>query len=139
MRTICTNWLQLFQGGKCDLEADWNRTYHCTINFSSIAPYRQTHELYQFILEASNELGNSTQNFTINNYNSGKCMQKKSLKRNEIKKNVFFFSVIPNPPENLTSTNVTSRSAVLKWNLPEMLTFFPRSELELRHLSNFSV
>lgn len=39
-----------------------------------------------------------------------------------------FFAVVPNPPENIKSANITSNSAVLTWDIPAILQTFPKRE-----------
>lgn len=69
---------------------------YCYWNTTSQPRYRQQDEKLDFILEAHNEFGNNTQNFTINHYSIVK----------------------PDPPMNLTNITVTPHRVLLSWQLP---------------------
>lgn len=59
----------------CQLTPDYNRSYICSLTFEArnrSAVYRQSYEYYYFRLVSMNRLGNHTQHFTINHYESGK-------------------------------------------------------------------
>lgn len=58
----------------CHLTPDYNRVYICSLTFAArndSALYRQSYEYYYFKLSSINELGNFTEQFTINHYQSG--------------------------------------------------------------------
>lgn len=57
----------------CKLNGDYNRTFYCTIDFTSSAGiYRQTYKYIFIRLMARNVLGNKTENFIINHFQIGK-------------------------------------------------------------------
>ncbi|XP_053689163.1 cytokine receptor-like isoform X2 [Sabethes cyaneus] len=86
----------------CPLEGQFNNTWKCSIDLDS--SYRQSHELYYFMLESSNIFGKNRQNFVVNNFNN----------------------VIPEAPSECTVSNITSNSAVLKWSISYKLQTFRR-------------
>lgn len=69
---------------------------YCYWNTTSQPRYRQQEEKFDFILEAHNDFGNNTQNFTIYHYSIVK----------------------PDPPMNLSIISVTPHSVLLSWQLP---------------------
>ncbi|XP_031640435.1 cytokine receptor-like [Contarinia nasturtii] len=88
----------------CRLVPNYNRKFTCTITFENEPPYRQSYDYYYFRLMGNNVFGNITEDFTIYHYNI----------------------MVPNPPENLSETNITSNSVILNWKLPALLQNFPR-------------
>uniref|UniRef100_U5ERE7 Putative cytokine receptor n=1 Tax=Corethrella appendiculata TaxID=1370023 RepID=U5ERE7_9DIPT len=86
----------------CSLFESYNNSYYCYMGLNTT--YRQSHEYYNFTLIGSNYLGNTTQDFTVNNFDV----------------------MIPNKPNNLKATNVSSKSAVLEWNVSYKLKTFER-------------
>ncbi|XP_055534831.1 cytokine receptor-like isoform X3 [Wyeomyia smithii] len=86
----------------CPLEGQFNNTWKCSIDLDS--SYRQSHELYYFMLESSNIFGKNHQQFLVNNFNS----------------------VIPEAPSKCTVSNITSNSAILHWAISYKLQTFRR-------------
>lgn len=59
----------------CELSEDGDLTFQCKIelDYSKSGLYRPNFEYYFFKLFAVNELGNQTEEFIINHYDSSKC------------------------------------------------------------------
>ncbi|XP_031624527.1 cytokine receptor-like [Contarinia nasturtii] len=88
----------------CRLGINYHRQFTCAITFENEPPYRQSYDYYYFRLIGVNRIGNFTEDFTIYHYNM----------------------LVPNPPENLSETNITSNSVILNWKLPALLQNFPK-------------
>ncbi|XP_058829691.1 cytokine receptor-like isoform X2 [Topomyia yanbarensis] len=98
----------------CPLEGQFNNTWKCSVDLDS--SYRQSHELYYFVLESSNVFGRNRQDFIINNFNN----------------------VIPEAPSECTVSNVTSNSVMLHWTISYKLQTFKRDFIfQIKILSSF--
>lgn len=99
---------------QCPLDQKYNHKWECYRDMDS--SYRQSQELYNFVLEATNVLGNNTERFTINHYDN----------------------VIPEMPSECFTSNITSRSALLHWSISYKLQTFKRDFVyEIKILSMY--
>lgn len=120
----------LLQTNRCPLSGNYNRTYWCLMNFSSLeAVYRQHYRYYYITLTSTNDLGVLTENFTIDHYGSGKFI---NLFDKFISISTFFLRtiVIPDPVVSLETKYITTDSAVIQWVIPYQLITFPRSKCD---------
>lgn len=98
----------------CPLEGKFNSTWKCTVDLDS--SYRQSHELYYFVLESNNIFGKNREEFLINNFNN----------------------VIPDAPSECKAVNITSSSATLHWAISYKLQTFKRDfNFQIKILSSF--
>ncbi|XP_055630613.1 cytokine receptor-like [Toxorhynchites rutilus septentrionalis] len=98
----------------CPLEGQFNNTWKCSIDLDS--SYRQSHELYYFVLVSNNSFGKNREVFEVNNFNN----------------------VIPEAPSECQANNITSNSAILHWTISYKLQTFKRDFIfQVKILSSF--
>ncbi|XP_055592793.1 cytokine receptor [Uranotaenia lowii] len=99
---------------ECDLEGQFNNTWKCSVDMD--LGYRQSHEIYYFLLESKNIFGTNREQFVINNFDN----------------------VIPEAPSECTVSNLTSTDAVLHWTISYKLQTFKRNFVfQVKILSGF--
>lgn len=99
---------------QCPLIGQYDNKWECFRDMDN--SYRQSQEIYKFILESTNIFGNNTERFVINHYDN----------------------VIPDAPSECIASNITSRSAFLHWSISYKLQTFKRDFVfQIKILSSF--